>query len=112
MDTFVSAVEERNPESLSRFFSAEMKNRKSIAGRGKLKSFIKQSLMGEGFFGGLTNPDTRKIKSVQEGIFHFTVKFEVSNPQNDEEDIPVTLKFQFENIKGNYLITQVSESRG
>jgi hypothetical protein len=112
VDTFVSAVEERNPESLSRFFSAEMKNRKSIAGRGKLKSFIKQSLMGEGFFGGLTNPDTRKIKSVQEGIFHFTVKFEVSNPQNDEQDIPVTFKFQFENIKGNYVITQVSEIRG
>ncbi|MBU6154920.1 MAG: hypothetical protein KGP28_11505 [Bdellovibrionales bacterium] len=112
VDSFVSAVEERIPDSLTRFFSDEMKNRKSVAGRGKLKSFIKQSLMGEGFFGGLTNPDTRKIRSVREGAFHLTVKFEVSNPQNDEQDIPVTVKFQFESINGNYVITQVSETRG
>ncbi len=112
VDSFVSAVEERNPDSLTRFFSSEMKARKSIAGRGKLKAFIKQSLMGEGFFGGLTNPDARKTKSVRGGAFHLTVKFEVSNPQNDEEDIPVTVKFQFEDINGSYVITQVSETRG
>jgi hypothetical protein len=112
VDRFVSAIEERNPETMTRFFSKEMKSRSSVAGKGKLKSFIKQVLMGEGFFGGLTNPDTRKIRSVQAGVFHFTVKYEVSDPQNDEVDIPVTVKFQFEKIDGSYLITQVLETRG
>ncbi len=112
VDRFVSAIEERNPETMTHFFSKEMKSRSSVAGKGKLKSFIKQVLMGEGFFGGLTNPDTRKIRSVQAGVFHFTVKYEVSDPQNDEVDIPVTVKFQFEKIDGSYLITQVLETRG
>jgi|GEM_PF-6166168 len=111
-NSFIEAIEEHNPSNLSRFFSSELKKRKSIAGHGNLNTFIRQNLMGEGFLGGLSDVETRKVRSLQEGAFVFSVKYEVSNPQNDLEDIPVTVKFQFEKIQGTYLITQIAETRG
>jgi hypothetical protein len=88
-----------------------MKRRKSIAGHGSLKAFIRESLFGDGFFGGITNPESRKIKSVKEGAFILSVTFLISG-SGEEEEIPLTLKFQFERTQGNFVITQIAEKRG
>jgi len=111
VDSFIEALEERNPETLGRFFSAELKQRKSIAGHGNLKSFILNSLFGDGFFGAITNPESRKVKSVRENAFVLSVTFLVSGA-NDDEEVPLTLKFQFEKPQGGFVITQIAEKRG